>query len=142
MEPITMLKRICVAAALSGPLLVSAAAGHAANSHAAEFHSHRPVNEGGDQRACVTLEEFLAWNLHMPEHRVQRVFDTNGRRVSHRDLNRILHDLYLEDVRRDSIVRAYPICEGQTAGTGSGRVLVEFTRRTALHRSIHATYDL
>lgn len=90
----------------------------------------RPVNEGGDYRPCVAYDEFLAFHVGMPEHKVQRVFDTKGRRETRKGhLDAVLEQFGIPGVRKHSIIRSYPRCDR------ADRVLVEFSTRTGKHRA-------
>ncbi len=101
----------------------------------------RPINEGGDARPCVTMDEFRAVHSHMPRNRVQRIIDTDGHRGSRHDLDSVagtLEHTYGGTVNRGKIVRVYPACgadgalpvatpENSGPPVASGRVWIEYT---------------
>lgn len=90
----------------------------------------RPVNEGGDARPCVTLEEFNAAALGAPRDRIARIFDTRGHRVHGGTLDAYVAAVGGPEGPRQRQVRAYPICAEELADGGGKSVFVEFN----LHR--------
>lgn len=90
-----------------------------------------PVNEGGDVRPCVTYLEFRHAHIDMPQRRIERIFDTHGRRARRSLLTQYGFPGEQLPIRH-RLVRVYPACPTENAGEGV--VVIEYDRQTRDHR--------